>query len=193
MRHPIVVPMLLAFSAFFATPASADLVEFRLLGNAGEGLLEGNVTPGTGSAGEGGIGATGLTYDTDTNILHVDVEWGTGNGYSGDLSGAVTMLHLHGPTDAPPPNSFSQTGPLMVVLSNTTNFNGSPIEGGVNDNFFIDQSDEAALLAGRTYINVHTDMFAMGEIRGYLVRSVPEPGTAGLAGLLLLCAARRRR
>lgn len=188
----VIAAFAVALLSTSAESCFGDLVVFKVTGNGGDGLLSSNVTPPTGSAGEGGIGATGLTYNTVTNILHVDVGWGTGNGYAGDLSGAVTMLHLHGPTDALPPNSFSQTGPLMIVLSNTINFNGSPIEGGVNENYFINQSDEEALLAGRTYINVHTDMFGMGEIRGYLV-VIPEPGSLGVAGLLLLAAINRRR
>jgi hypothetical protein len=44
-----------------------------------------------------------------------------------------------------------------------------------------------ALLAGETYINIHTSMFPNGEIRGFL-GAVPEPATwammlLGFAGL----------
>ena len=89
-----------------ATDSVADIVEFQLLGNGGSGLLASNVTPGTGSTGGGGIGMTGITLNTDTNILHVHVAWGTANGYAGDLTGPITMLHLHGPTPSEAPNSF---------------------------------------------------------------------------------------
>ena len=174
--------------------ASADIVEFHLTGNGGDGLLNTNVTPPTGSVGEGGMGISGITLDTDINILHIDIQWGTGNGYSGDLTGPVTKLHLHGPTPGGAPDSFSQTGPLMVTLSNSLSFNGSAINGGVNDDFFINTSDIAAVLDGRTYINVHTDAFEFGEIRGYLVRTVPEPGSvATISALLMLTGLRRRR
>ena len=49
------------------------------------------------------------------------------------------------------------------------------------DFYFISNSDVDALLAGRFYINVHTEMYDMGEIRGYLV-PVPEPGSAAVLG-----------
>lgn len=183
----------LMLTGFGPESANGEIVTFRLTGNGGAGLLGSNVTPGSGSVGQGGIGFTGITFNTDTNILHVDVQWGIANGYSGDLTGPITMLHLHGPTDEPPPNSFSQTGPLMVSLSNSLNFDDSPTSGGVVDDFFINGgSDEQGLLQGRTYINVHTDMFPMGEIRGYLV-AVPEPGTLWMAGLISLALIARRQ
>ena len=57
------------------------------------------------------------------------------------------------------------------------------------------QSDVSALLSGQTYINVHTEMYDMGEIRGYIVPrgSVPEPGTVGVLGLLTIGLLSRRR
>lgn len=173
--------------ALSTTSIQADLIEFRLTGNGGNGLLADNVTPGTTSLGEGGIGLTGIIFDTEENILHVDVSWGTGNGFSGDLTGSITNLHLHGPTDDPPPNSYSQTGPLIVNLANSLNFNDSASNGGVVDDYFIGNPDVPGLLEGRTYINVHTDMYEFGEIRGYLVPiNIPEPGSAlviSVAGL----------
>lgn len=188
-------PLILALVASLVTVShlNADLVEFRLTGNGGDGLLESNVTPGTGSAGAGGIGFTGITLNTVTNILHVHVEWGTDNGYAGDLTGPVTMLHLHGPTPSNAPNSFSETGPLMVTLSTSLSFNSSPINGGVNDDFFINNADIQAILDGRTYINVHTAAHEFGEIRGYLVAVVPEPASVVLLTPLALLLWRRSR
>lgn len=194
MKRLVAGLVLAVCCCFLSGAVTADIVDFRLTGNGGDGLLDTNVTPPTGSAGEGGIGLSGITLDTDNNILHVDIDWGTANGYAGDLTGPVTKLHLHGPTPANAPDSFSQTGPLMVTLSSSLSFNSSGINGGVNDDFFINSSDMQAILDGRTYINVHTDAFEFGEIRGYLVAAVPEPGTTGLvlAGAIFVGLRRRR-
>ena len=194
MKRLVAGLVLAVCCSYLSGAVTADVVDFRLTGNGGEGLLDTNVTPPTGSAGEGGIGLSGITLDTDNNILHVDIDWGTANGYAGDLTGPVTKLHLHGPTPANAPDSFSQTGPLMVTLSSSLSFNSSGINGGVNDDFFINSSDMQAILDGRTYINVHTDAFEFGEIRGYLVAAVPEPGTTGLvlAGAIFVGLRRRR-
>lgn len=194
MKRLVAGLVLAVCCSYLSGAVTADIVDFRLTGNGGEGLLDTNVTPPTGSAGEGGIGLSGITLDTDNNILHVDIDWGTANGYAGDLTGPVTKLHLHGPTPANAPDSFSQTGPLMVTLSSSLSFNSSGINGGVNDDFFINSSDMQAILDGRTYINVHTDAFEFGEIRGYLVAAVPEPGTTGLvlSGAIFVGLRRRR-
>jgi hypothetical protein len=50
----------------------------------------------------------------------------------------------------------------------------------------------AGLDAGRAYLNIHTDEFRGGEIRGFLV---PEPGSLLLmgTGVLALALVRRRR
>jgi hypothetical protein len=82
----------------------------------------------------------------------------------------------------------------MIVLSTSLNFDSSASAGGIVDDFFVSNADVPGLLAGRTYINVHTAMFEFGEIRGYLVRAVPEPGCLPVAATgLITCLTRRRR
>ena len=106
--------------------AEADIVEFIATGEQGEGLLPGNISPGTTSTGSGAIGNTGILFDTDTNILSVDIGWGSENGFS-DLTGEVTLLHLHGPTPSLPPFNFGEINPdVLVNLAGSLNSTAHP-------------------------------------------------------------------
>lgn len=193
MKLPLMV--VVGLIAFVATESksAADIVEFTATGAAGEGLLEGNIDPATGEPGTGGIGSTGILFNTNTNILHIHVEWGSANGYT-DLSADVFKLHLHGPTPDAGTAAFGQTAPLLLTLSQSSTFDGSASSGGVNDNWLLDAGDVPYLLDGRTYINVHLSDSDSGVIRGYVL-PVPEPSSmvpllfAAMAGL----AARRQK
>ena len=183
--------------AMGAGKIQADQVEFFVTGAQGDGLLPGNISPATTSTGSGAIGSTGIIFDTDTNILSVDVEWGSENGFS-DLTGEVTLLHWHGPTPSLPPNNFGEVNTdILINFGNSLNFDPSGSGGGLIDTFFLSSDQEEHLLSGRTYINVHSVNYPAGEIRGYLLPttfSVPEPGTTGvLVGIALTSLVRRRR
>ncbi|MFK7767093.1 MAG: CHRD domain-containing protein [Mariniblastus sp.] len=174
-------------------PCAADIISFVATGSAGDGLLEGNIDPATGEVGTGGIGSTGITFNTDNNLLHIDIEWGSANGYT-DLSQDVFKLHLHGPTASSGDAAFGEVAPLLIALSGSTTFDGSAGSGGVNDNFLLDSANVQHLLDGRTYINVHLSDSDTGMIRGYLQRAVPEPSSmVFLCSLGMATCFRRRR
>ena len=44
------------------------------------------------------------------------------------------------------------------------------------------------MATGQAYFNIHTVNFGGGEIRGFLITPVPEPGTLVLTGLAALGA-----
>ena len=183
----------LAVAIWSQRNANADIVKFIATGAAGEGLLEGNILPTTGEQGSGGIGSAGIIYNTDNNILRVHVEWGSANGYT-DLSADAFRVHLHGPTPSSGDAAFGEVAPLLISLSTSVSFDASASSGGINDLFFVDQTDEQALLDGRMYINVHLSSEDKGVIRGYL-QPVPEPGSIavlGAIGVLISCRRRRR-
>lgn len=178
-----------------ASHSRAEIVDLVVTGAQGNGLLPGNINPGTSSNGSGSIGSTGLFLDTDTNILHVDVEWGSENGFS-DLTGEIILLHLHGPTPSLAPDNFGEVNPdILVNLGNSLNFNSSASGGGLVDEFFLSNAQEEYVLSGRTYINVHTDLYPTGEIRGYILpaSSIPEPSAATIMVAMMLFAGGRRR
>ena len=186
---------LISFNFATTSPLAADIIELNLSGTAGEGLLPGNVTPGTSSSGSGGEGTIGLLFDTQLSELTIDIQWGSVYGFN-DLTGPVTLLHLHGPTENVAPDSFSQVTTNILVNMTNSLVDNTPNGGSLTADYFINPSDVAAILSGQTYINVHTEMYEMGEIRGYIVPagSVPEPGSFGWClSLIGLLASRRRR
>lgn len=73
------------------------------------------------------------------------------------LSGSETAAHIHGPASA------GTAGPIMFALPS-----GSVKSGVIN----YDQSQEADIIAGKIYVNVHSTAFPGGEVRGQIVTHV---------------------
>jgi hypothetical protein len=126
--------------------------------------LDGNQA-GTGSP---GTGFASMDYDPDTNKLNWNI------GFTG-LSGIPTVAHFHGPA-APGTNAGIQ---VTIATGSVTNPLTSPLIGMAN----ITDAQESQLLAGLWYINIHTNQFPAGEIRGQ-VNTVPEPSSLGLIGIV---------
>ena len=60
------------------------------------------------------------------------------------------------------------------------------------EKFEATEGQEANILAGLTYVNIHSQMFPGGEIRGQII-PIPEPASAGAALLGIAAFVRRRR
>jgi hypothetical protein len=183
------------FSAACLTQAQAAIIQFDLLGRAGAGLLGGNEFPtAVTGGGSGGELPGGIFYDDISNLLTLNVGWGSANGFI-NLTGNTTAGHLHGLTTSGGVASFTQTASPKYFLDSLPGWNTSASAGGYSGTISILAADEAALLNGQFYFNVHTAVNGGGEIRGNLV-PVPEPSTIALGvgiGALLLGLRFRRQ
>jgi len=101
-----------------------------------------------------GTGTTTGSYNATTNTLTYSVSW------SG-LTGTATVGHFHSPAVA-----GANASPLVYFnLINTGN--SGTASGSIN----LTDAQEADLLAGKFYSNIHTAANTGGEIRGQVTAS----------------------
>ena len=150
--------------------------------------------------GSSGTGVTFVTVDTVAQTIRVEVT------FSG-LTGTTTASHIHccqplgvnagvattTPTFAGFPlgvTSASYDNTLDMTLSSSYNPSFVTAHGGIAgaEAFLF-----AGIAAGQAYLNIHSQTFPGGEIRGQLTVDAPEPGTFLLAGAVLAGFAIRRR
>ncbi len=172
-----------------ATTALGETFEFNFVL---EGLQE---DPPNNSNASGA--ASLFMYDTDTQTFDLDMFiLGISLDELFNVGPNLTPVHIH---MAPP----GASGSIVVDLGLNDSFfeDGAGIRlqlsnfllGGVQGGISSDPADnEVALFAGNLYINVHTDSFPDGHIRGQIV---PEPATLvliAIGGTLLIGRPRRR-
>lgn len=103
--------------------------------------------PPTASSGSG-------MADLDYNAASKKLSWKLS--YSG-LSGPATAAHFHGPSDP------GKNAGVAVAIPNAAK---SPVEGSAT----LTDAQAADLLAGKYYINIHTQANPGGEIRGQVTK-----------------------
>jgi hypothetical protein len=136
-------------------------------------------------------GTAKVTYDPVGQTLRVETS------FSG-LDGVTTMAHIHAPT------AVAGVGTAGVAVTPGT-LPGFPVgvTAGSYDSDLVDLTLAgnytagflganggtpagaeaaliAAILAGKAYLNIHSESFPGGEIRGFL--AIPEPATYALIG-----------
>jgi hypothetical protein len=95
-----------------------------------------------------GTGSVTATYDTASKKL----SW---KGSYKDLSGPATMAHFHS-------GEAGKNGPVVIPISPSA----SPFEGSAT----LTDAQAAELMAGKWYVNVHTEANKGGEIRGQVTK-----------------------
>lgn len=150
----------------------AAVITFQPLFLSGANEVPPVVTRGTGEG-------TVLSYDTAVKSLSL-------SGTFTNLVGLATAAHVH---QAP----AGANGPVVFSLSPSVGVGW----GTFGASALLTPADEAALLSGGLYVNVHSTQFPGGEIRGQILPvEVPEPGHYALmagGGLLGYATWRRRR
>ncbi|MGE3165979.1 MAG: CHRD domain-containing protein [Planctomycetota bacterium] len=108
-------------------------------------------------------------------VFTIDVAANTATYYvvTSNLASGETIAAIHGPADPGQAGSHVHSMPLGPVKMGVWNF---------------DEAQEADLLAGRFYIDIHSNAFPDGEVRGQICDMVctidglqpnPSPGSAG--------------
>ena len=129
-----------ALAWLLVSPVSAETMKMKAALDA-KSEVPANDSKGTGSA--------DITYDTASKKLSWKMT------YSG-LTGPATMAHFHGPAEA------GKNAGVAVPITPAT----SPSEGSAT----LTDAQAADLMAGRYYVNVHTDANKGGEIRGQVTK-----------------------
>jgi hypothetical protein len=150
-----------------AAPASAIVWTFS---DPVDGIQE---TPPNASP---GFAIASGSYDDVTNTLSLQINQSTA------CIALVSNAHIH---TAPP----GVPGGVSVPLPGP--FNVSPFYNLAPTNFVLTAAQETDFLAGLMYVNIHSQQFPGGEIRGQL-RPVPAPGALAILGLAGLVIRRRR-
>ena len=120
-----------------------------------------------------GTGTISGDYDSLTKALNYTITWA-------DLSGPVTAMHFH-------EGILGNTGGPEVFIT-------GPFSSPQAGSDILNATQEADLLAGGWYVNVHTGDFVSGEIRGQVsALAVPEPTSCVLLGVASLLGLSRRR
>lgn len=172
--------LLVVISALFSAAHGHEFTYSALLSGPAE-------APPNSSA---GVGIATVTLDLDLVTMRVEVTFN-------NLSSSVTSAHIHGVT------ATAGTG-TAGVATQLPSFPGFPtgVTSGSYDQTFdltlassynpafitasggtVSDALNALILGmadGKMYFNLHTSAFPSGEIRGFLVTAIPEPGSIAL-------------
>jgi hypothetical protein len=179
----------------------ATLCLFGLAASSKASIFEYNAfLDGPSESPPNGSPATGFAdffYNNTAHTLSINMSW------SG-LTGGTTASHIHAATAVAgtgtagvattqpyflgfPIGVTSGSFNIVLDLTQASSYNGSYQSANGGTPLSAETALIGAINSGKAYLNIHSQTFGGGEIRGFLL-PVPEPSTAallGLAGLLL--------
>jgi hypothetical protein len=170
LRLLLAITAALALGAFSA--ANAAIITY-VANLDGPSESPPNASPGT--------GATQVDYDNVAHTLHVHVT------FSG-LLGTTTASHIHAPTTTAgtgtagvatttptfagfPLGVTSGTYDNTLDLTLATSYNPSYVTANGGTPATAEAALTTAIAAGKAYLNIHSQLFPGGEIRGFLVEA----------------------
>ena len=140
--HARIVPLVaFALAAFLTSPTYAQTVKFQAKLDAAQEV------PTNDSKGKG---TADLMYDTTSKNLTWTITFD-------GLTGPAAVAHFHGPAEP-----GKTAGVALLIGQKPT----SPVKG----NATLTDAQAADLMAGRWYVNVHTEANKAGEIRGQVTK-----------------------
>jgi len=123
-------------TALMVSPAFAEVVKLTA-------TLDGaHEVPPTDSAGKGKLDAS---YDTESKKLDWTLEYS-------ELTGPAVAAHFHGPA------AVGENADVQVPIADT--------QSGAKGSAVLTDEQAKDLLDGKYYVNVHTEQYPDGEIRG---------------------------
>jgi hypothetical protein len=107
-------------------------------------------------------GITVRNLSTEPDVAHIHAPAGRGE----NVGVFVTLcgLPVQNPDDPPPPCGTDTTGTLVEDTIAPTSFSADPEAGAAQFEELLE-----LIRAGQTYVNVHTQQFPPGEVRGQIL------------------------
>ncbi|HTN49309.1 MAG TPA: CHRD domain-containing protein [Burkholderiaceae bacterium] len=183
MKRTSISALVVALLLAFAGAAQAAIIHFSV------DLLGTNENPPNASPGHG---TATIDLDIAGMTLAISVAFA-------DLLGNTTASHIHccaaPPTNAPVATQVPTFSgfPLGVTSGSYSHTFDMSLASSYNPTFISAHGNTVAtafadlvagMLGGQSYLNIHTQQFGGGEIRGLLVQ-VPEPTSLALLGVAL--------
>ena len=103
-----------------------------------------------------GSGLATVSYNRQKKTISYTLNWVLGSGAT------TTLMHFHGsPTGSP-----EVTSPVVVGISGFEASNSGFLTGTTRE---LTESEEADFLAGKWYLNIHSNVYPSGELRGQVI------------------------